>query len=114
MIGAEKIDVSLLKSKKMINLDGFEDSTIIKESVSFFDILIRQNYSFERLEENEDKNNSLNIYEITLKGLKGGHSGFDIGKNRGNIAQELAGIIKEIDNIPHQFLQNRTRRLFSP
>ena len=99
MVGAEKIDVSLLESKKMINLDGFEDNTIIKESVSFFDILIRQNYSFERLEENEDKNNSLNIYEITLKGLKGGHSGFDIGKNRGNSAQELAGIIKEIDNI---------------
>ena len=41
MIGAEKIDVSLLKSKKMINLDGFEDNTIIKESVSFFDILIK-------------------------------------------------------------------------
>lgn len=99
MVGAEKIDVSLLESKKMINLDGFEDNTIIKESVSFFDILIRQNYSLERLVENENKNDSLNIYEIILKGLKGGHSGFDIGKGRGNSAKELACLIKEMENI---------------
>ena len=31
MIGAEKIDVSILEAKKMINLDGFEENTIIKE-----------------------------------------------------------------------------------
>lgn len=99
MIGAEKIDVSLLEAKKMINLDGFEDNTIIKESVSFFDILIRQNYSFEKLDESENKDVSLNIYEIILKGLKGGHSGFDIGKNRGNSAQELAYIVKDMKNI---------------
>ena len=46
MIGAEKIDVSILESKKMINLDGFEENTIIKESTCFYDIILNTNYDF--------------------------------------------------------------------
>lgn len=95
MIGAEKIDVSNLTAKKMINLDGFEDNTIIKESVSFYDIVLNLNYDFEKYEKTEKEF----LYEINLKGLKGGHSGFDIGKQRGNSAQELAYLLKDIPNV---------------
>lgn len=89
MIGAEKIDVSCLKAKKMINLDGFEENTIIKESTCFYDIILKANYEFEKVLNG-------NVYEISLTGLKGGHSGFDIGKNRGNSAIEMANILREI------------------
>ncbi len=91
MIGAEKIDVSILESKKMINLDGFEENTIIKESTCFYDIILNTNYNFNEVSKG-------NIYEISLKGLKGGHSGFDIGKNRGNSAIEMANILSNIED----------------
>ena len=92
MIGAEMLDVSILESKKMINLDGFEENTIIKESTCFYDIILRTNYEFEEVSKG-------NIYEISLKGLKGGHSGFDIGKNRGNSAIEMVNILKDIGDV---------------
>lgn len=89
MIGAERIDVSILEAKRMINLDGFEENTIIKESTCFYDIILNTNYEFDEVSKG-------NIYEISLKGLKGGHSGFDIGKNRGNSAIEMANILSNI------------------
>ncbi len=36
MIGADKIDLSNIEGKQLINLDGFERNTIIIESASFF------------------------------------------------------------------------------
>ena len=92
MIGAEKIDLSSLKGKKMINLDGFESDTILLESTSFTDIDIIMNYNF--IEENNK-----NLYKITLFGLEGGHSGFDINKNRGNSCILLTQFLLEIKNI---------------
>jgi len=92
MIGAEKIDLSDIESKQMINLDGFEEDTIIIESASFFDIILKQNYNFES--EVKEK-----IYKINLEGLLGGHSGFDINKNRGNAGIILAEFLKKIEDI---------------
>lgn len=91
MIGAERIDVSILEAKRMINLDGFEENTIIKESTCFYDIILNTNYEFNEVSKG-------NIYEISLKGLKGGHSGFDIGKDRGNSAIEMANILSNIED----------------
>lgn len=92
MIGAEKIDVSMLKGKQMINLDGFEEHTIITESASFFDIILKMNYKkFDR--------DSNNLYKISLTGMEGGHSGFDIDKKRGNSIIELANLLKLLSNI---------------
>lgn len=91
MVGAEYIDVSILKGKKLINLDGFEKNTIINESAGFVDIVIKTNYEY------IDKTSSL--YKITLKGLEGGHSGFDINKNRGNSIIELAKFLLNINDI---------------
>ena len=91
MIGAERIDVSILEAKRMINLDGFEENTIIKESTCFYDIILNTNYEFNEVSKG-------NIYEISLKGLKGGHSGFDIGKIRGNSAIEMANILNDIED----------------
>lgn len=92
MIGAERIDVSDFKSKEMINLDGFSENTILVESAGFFDIIYKLNYNFE-------KKSNKNVYKIILKGLLGGHSGFEIDNNKGNSSILLTSFLKEIDNI---------------
>lgn len=64
MHGAEKIDVSSLKGNQMLNLDGFEEKTIITESASFFDIIVNMNYKFK----NEI---NTNLYKIKIEGMPG-------------------------------------------
>lgn len=95
MIGADKIDLSNLEGKQLINLDGFEKNTIIVESASFFDIVLNSNYTLEGT-------NEKNFYKVKLSGLQGGHSGFDINKNRGNSSIILAEFLKEIEKIQLQ------------
>lgn len=91
MEGAEKIDLSSLKGRKMINLDGFDADTILIESASFTDVDIKMNYVM-----SETKND---LYKITLSGLDGGHSGFDINKKRGNSIILLAELLLKINDI---------------
>ena len=92
MIGAEHIDVSSLKGREMINLDGFESDTIITESASFFDIVLETNFNF-------PKSDLKKIYTINLTGMLGGHSGFEINNNRGNSSIELASLMKKFGNV---------------
>lgn len=92
MIGAERIDLSKIKANRMINLDGFEDNTIVIGSASFYDIILKLKYDFNNIE-NE------NLYKINLDGLLGGHSGFDINKDRGNSSIILAEFLNEIEDI---------------
>lgn len=94
MIGAENIDVSSLDAKQMINLDGFEENTIIVGSASFYDIVLNFNYSFENIDSDD-----INVYRVSLQGLFGGHSGADIDKNRGNSSIILAELLRQIDDI---------------
>lgn len=90
MVGAENIDVYSLKGKKMINLDGFEANTIITESASFFDIVLETSFKFE-------KKKFEKVYTISLGGMLGGHSGFDINSDRGNSSIELATLMKKLE-----------------
>lgn len=90
MIGAECIDVSSLKGREMINLDGFESDTIIAESASFFDIVLNTNFKFE-------KKYLSTKYTISLTGMLGGHSGFEIDSNRGNSSVELSILLKKLN-----------------
>ena len=64
MHGAEKIDVSSLKGKQMLNLDGFEEKTIITESACFYDIILNLDYIFE-------KKTNKNLYKIKIEGMPG-------------------------------------------
>ena len=64
MHGAEKIDVSSLKGKQMLNLDGFEEKTIITESACFYDIILNLDYLFE-------KKTNKNLYKIKIEGMPG-------------------------------------------
>ena len=91
MLGAEKIDLSGLKGKTMINLDGFEADTILVGAASFTDIDIITNYN--------EKEKVNNLYKIKLSGLKGGHSGDDINKKRGNSNLLLTELLLNINDL---------------
>lgn len=92
MNGAEQLDLSTLKGKKMINLDGFNSNTILLESASFTDIDIITKYQLK-------EKSTTTLYKIKISGLKGGHSGFDIDKKRGNAIILLAKLLLEIKEI---------------
>ena len=92
MKGAINFDTSELKGKRLLNLDGFEENTIIIESACFYDIILKRENNFK-------KHTRKNKYEIQLKGMLGGHSGFDIDKNRGNSNIEICRILNQIPDI---------------
>lgn len=86
------LDTTKLKGRVLLNLDGFEEDTIIIESAAFSDIVMKSKYEFAT-----SKNKYQ--YRIKLTGLQGGHSGFDIAKNRGNAPILLAEVLNEIHDI---------------
>lgn len=92
MVGALNFDTSKLEGKKLLNLDGFEENVVLIESACFYDIILKLKNEFQ-------KPKNQNAYEIELKGMKGGHSGFEIDKKRGNSNIELAKILEKIEDI---------------
>ncbi len=76
LIGAGSLDCSVLKSKQMINLDSEEDYNLTVSCAGGQDVILSL-----PLTKNENEG-----YKLTLsvKGLLGGHSGVEIGKNRTN------------------------------
>lgn len=82
MVGAKALDTSLLKAKRMINIDSEDENTLTVSCAggSDFSVQIPAVYT------------TVTSTEITviLKGLKGGHSGIEIDKKRVN-ANILAG-----------------------
>ncbi len=82
MIGASALDMSVLSSKRMINLDSEEDDTVTVSCAGGSDFRLSLPRDFE--------NYSGEVITIKFSGLKGGHSGVDIDKGRVN-ANILAG-----------------------
>ena len=82
MVGANNLDTSVLKSKRMINIDSEEDDTMTVSCAGGADFLATFNFQRELAEGVE--------IELIIKGLKGGHSGIEIDKGRVN-ANILAG-----------------------
>ena len=76
MIGATLLDVSPLTAKKMINLDSEELETVTVSCAGGCDF--KATLNFERKEMKGDE------IKVTLKGLKGGHSGICIHLGRKN------------------------------
>lgn len=93
MLGALSIDLSDIKGKRMINIDQEEEGVFVIGCAggARIDFKVPVNKEIE----------CGNIYEIKVEGLKGGHSGIDINKNRGNaikiLADELCKLKKQID-----------------
>lgn len=82
MIGASKLDMDLLKSKRMINIDAEEDDTVTVSCAGGCDFIMSAQFT--------RKKTKGKAVTVSLKGLKGGHSGVEIAKGRVN-ANVLAG-----------------------
>ncbi len=82
MFGAFGLDMSVLKGRRMINLDSEEDDTITVSCAGGSDFRVTVPYKRETVGGTE--------ITVTLKGLKGGHSGVEINAGRVN-ANILAG-----------------------
>lgn len=89
MLGATEIDLSMLKGRRLINLDQEEEGVIITSCAggARVDVSIPIQH--------EDAAGS-NLCPLTIKitGLLGGHSGMEINKGRGNANCLLGRILK--------------------
>lgn len=89
MLGASALDVSLLKSKKMINIDSEEDDTVTVSCAGGLDFTATKKFNLQ-----EKAGTKLSI---TIGGLKGGHSGVEIDKNRINANVLMGRVLNSID-----------------
>lgn len=93
LLGADKLDTSILKGKKMINIDSEEDDTVTVSCAGGrnFCATVMVN----RVKKAGDR------VDVTLRGLQGGHSGVEIHKGRVS-ANTLAGrVINHFKNDPY-------------
>ena len=93
MGGAKNINLSNIKSKKMISLDAFSEEIINIGCASCSEKKISYNNERKIIDELD------NVYKIELKGFLGGHSGNDICKKRGNPIIELTRFLQELKDV---------------
>jgi dipeptidase D len=91
MDGAKNLDISLLKGRRIINLDSSDDTT--------FTMGCAAGTTAEFVIPAERTSSECGICEIYVKGLKGGHSGGDIEKERGNALKILAFLLSGLGEV---------------
>ncbi len=82
MDGAREIDLSMLRGSRLLNLDSEEEGVFWTSCAGGAGVCCKETVSGEAMQGQ--------LYEITVGGLLGGHSGAEIHKERGN-ANKLAG-----------------------
>ncbi len=86
MLGALELDISVLKGKRMINLDGGGENSVLISCAGGAD--------FKAVFECERKEAEGTALELSLSGLPGGHSGTQINKNYGNANALMIKILR--------------------
>ena len=89
MLGAAVIDLSMLKSKRMLNIDSEEEGILLAGCAG--GMRVDAHIPVKR----EIRKDGIDIM-ITIDGLKGGHSGTEINKERGNAIKILGLVLKKI------------------
>ncbi|MBR5768101.1 MAG: beta-Ala-His dipeptidase [Clostridia bacterium] len=85
MYGADALDCSLLSGRRMINIDSEEEGVLTAGCAGG----VRVTLSLPPLETAAPADGE-KTFEITLSGLKGGHSGVEINLGRGNASTALS------------------------
>ncbi|MBQ8987406.1 MAG: beta-Ala-His dipeptidase, partial [Lachnospiraceae bacterium] len=106
--GAETVDVSSLKAKRMINLDHADERELIVGSCGGTGVVFKL-----PLEREPAIPNGYKSYQIKLTGLKGGHSGEDIHRGRGNAISLLLRLL-EAPQLQVVSISGGTNRLAIP
>jgi dipeptidase D len=95
MTGAKNLDATLISAKVMLNLDTEEDDEVDIGCAGGIDVTAAANY----VEQPTPANSK--AYQLTVKGLRGGHSGIDIHRGFGNankiINQILIDLSEKLD-----------------
>lgn len=89
MIGANNFDYSLIKSNTLISLDGVKEGDIECSSAGMCSLILKKDIEYIKYNDN--------AYKLTVSGLKGGHSGDDIGKNRINAIKLIGKILSKVE-----------------
>ncbi len=100
MDGAYNLDGSLIRSKKMLNLDSEEEGIIYIGCAGGIDLVGEMSGETSEVPENWD------TLEIRLSGLKGGHSGGEIHNQRLNAICALSRILLSLEDIEVPFRIN--------
>lgn len=88
MYGAKALDMSVLKGKRMINLDSEEDDCITVSCAGGCDFCVHHKLSFTEIEGTK--------IILTLSGLLGGHSGVEIHKGRANANTVIGKLLNNL------------------
>ena len=91
MYGARGLSSDTLKAKYMLNLDSETEGEITIGCAGGQDVECRMSY-----EEMEVKSEGMVAFKISIKGLRGGHSGLEINEGRGNANKLMARILTTI------------------
>ncbi|MBQ7556435.1 MAG: beta-Ala-His dipeptidase [Lachnospiraceae bacterium] len=91
MYGAERVDLSVLKGRRLINLDSEEEGVVITGCAGGANVELSL-----PVIRNEEISEGWTVVDITLSGLLGGHSGSDIDKNRENAVVVMDELLREI------------------
>lgn len=93
MTGAQQLDGSLLNGKILLNLDTEDDDEIGIGCAGGVDVTALRTYELESV--NDDESYGM---KISVKGLKGGHSGMEIHKGLGNSNKILARLLTSVES----------------
>ena len=97
MTGALELKGGLLDAAIMLNLDTEDDDELTIGCAGGVDITASGTYSLEA-----PKEGAL-AYQLSIKGLTGGHSGMDIHKGRGNANKIINRLLSQLsDRVPFQ------------
>jgi dipeptidase D len=87
--GAGNLDPGLLHARMLINLDGEDARQLIVGSAGAQDSVVRLALRYESLPAGEWR-----AQRLTVSGLRGGHSGLDIGERRANAIKLIARSVR--------------------
>ncbi|MBZ4663453.1 MAG: aminoacyl-histidine dipeptidase [Caloramator sp.] len=90
MGGAMALDGSNLKGKMLINIDSEEEGKLLVSCAGG----VRTTHKVKANLVDADKNKA--AYTISIRGLKGGHSGMEIDKGRGNANKIMGRILDDL------------------
>jgi dipeptidase D len=90
LTGAMGLDASMLRGRRLVNLDSEEDGSLTVGCAGGADTTLRLRLQTLPAPER------VTAHRVKLHGLKGGHSGLDIHLQRGNAIQLLARVIHAV------------------
>lgn len=91
LVGATNLDPSWISGKHLINIDSEEEGYFMSSCAGGIRTAIELPITRTTLE------GDYSCYELSIKGLKGGHSGMDINEGRGNSIKILGRLLYELD-----------------